>query len=63
MTRLSSQGRWHHQVRKLRHHLGKKKHDGRRQDDSERYCDAVNAVVVVDWIGHRLGLSTSSKGR
>ena len=34
--RLSSQGRRHHQVRKLRHHLGKKKHDGRRQDDSER---------------------------
>ena len=26
---------------------------------SERYCDDVNAVV--DWIGHRLGLSTSSK--
>ena len=48
--------RHHHQVHYLRHKVGQKKQDGGRQDDSERYCDEVNAVVVVDWIGHSLGL-------
>jgi hypothetical protein len=56
-----AQGRRHHQVRKLRHNLGKKKHQGDRKDESDRYRDDVNAFV--DWIGHRLGLSTSSKWR
>ena len=56
----ATQGRrHHHQVRKLRPDLGKKKHEGGRQDESERYRDDVNAVV--DWISHCLGLSTSSK--
>ena len=53
--------RHHHQVRKLRHNLGKKKHQGDCKDESDRYRDDVNAFV--DWIGHRLGLSTSSKWR
>jgi hypothetical protein len=58
----AAQGRRHnHQVRNLRHDLGKKKHQGGRKDESDRYRDDVNAVV--DWIGHRLGLSTSSKWR
>jgi hypothetical protein len=51
--------RHHHQVGELGCDLGKKKHEGGRKDESERYGDDVNAVV--DWIGHCLGLSTSSK--
>jgi len=31
----TAQGRRHHQVRKLRHELGKKKQDGGRQDNGE----------------------------
>ena len=33
---IQSRAAAYHQVRKLRHDLGKKKHDGGRQDDSER---------------------------
>jgi hypothetical protein len=47
--------RHHHQVCKLRHDLGNKKHGGGRQDDSQHECDEVNAFVIVDWIGHSLG--------
>ena len=32
----TTQGRRHHQVSKLGHELGKKKHDAGRQDDSGR---------------------------
>jgi hypothetical protein len=31
--RRAAQGRRHHQIRKLGHDLGKKKHDAGRQDD------------------------------